>query len=175
MVQIRDFRESDASAVREMMVALANQRKESTHHLVLKEEYSRFFSAYMLSFLKDPDAVVKVAEDNGTVVGYAIATRSREAPFLKYSQVGRLSDVYVKQAYRGHGVAKQLLQALEAWARKARLQALEVDVFPEHEDEIQALLKLGFVRYRVKFLRPFDEAPPSPVTRREEGQTRSSK
>lgn len=154
MVLIREFREDDAPIVRDMMTRLAKQRQESTHDLVLKSEYARFFSAYMLGLLKNPDAVVKVAEDQGKVVGYAIATRGREPQYYKYSQVARLSDVFVLESHRNKGIARQLLSAIEEWAQQAKLQALEVDVFPEHKQEAQALLGLGFFEYKIKLLRP---------------------
>lgn len=156
MVVIRDFRESDAPAVREMMRKLAAQRKESQHDLVLKDEYARFFKGYLTSFLKNPDAVMKIAESEGKVVGYAIATRGRAAPFFKYQRVAQLSDVYVDESQRNKGVAHELLRALEEWARKSGLQAIEVDVFPEHAQEIRSLQGLGFQEYRIKFLRPLD-------------------
>jgi GNAT superfamily N-acetyltransferase len=158
MVIVRDLREADAPAVRDMMQRLAQQRRESSHHLVLKQEYSRFFGAYLQSLLKNPDSVIKVAEADGRVVGYAIATRSRAPEFYKFSKVAHLSDVFVDEAHRKQGIAHQLLQALEGWARKSGLQALEVDVFPEHEQEIRSLEGLGFTRYRIKYLRPLSGA-----------------
>ena len=60
---------------------------------------------------------------------------------------------------RAAGVARQLLAALEEWARAHKLQALEVHVFPEHKQEIESLLGLGLFEYRVKMLRPLDEKP----------------
>jgi GNAT superfamily N-acetyltransferase len=158
MVQVREFRESDGAAVREMMKTLATQRKESDHHLVLKDEYARFFATYMLGFLKNPDAVVKVAEDEGDVVGYAVATRGREAAFFKYSQVALLSDVFVKPSARGKGVGAALLEAITEWARKQKLQAIEVNFFPDHKEEVESLKALGFFPSRVKMLRPLDAA-----------------
>src|SRR5688572_22678910 len=94
MVVIRDFKEADATRVRDMMRRLAQQRGESTHHLVLKDQYSRFFPAYLLGFLKNPDSVMKLAEVDGKVVGYVIATRGREPQFYKYSKVAQLNDVF---------------------------------------------------------------------------------
>jgi GNAT superfamily N-acetyltransferase len=158
MVLIRDFRPGDASAVHDMMQRLAAQRKESSHQMVLKDEYARFFPAYLESFLKDKDSVMKIAEDGGNVVGYAIATRAREAAFYKYSKVARLSDVFVADSHRKKGAGHALLDALCDWAKKNGLQAIEVDVFPDHVQEIQGLEGLGFFQYRVKLLRPLDEA-----------------
>lgn len=154
MAIVRDFRDADGPAVREMMKTLATQRKESDHHLVLKDEYARFFATYMTSFLGNPDAVVKVAEDGGQVVGYAVATRGREAAFFKYSQVAVLSDVFVRDSHRGKGVARALLAAIQDWASAQRLQAIEVNVFPDHTEEIEALKALGFFASRIKMLRP---------------------
>src|SRR6185295_13940459 len=136
---------------------LAIQRKESDHHLVLKDEYARFFSSYMMSFLKNPDAVVKVADENGTVVGYAVATRGREAAFFKYSQVAVLSDVFVMDSHRGKGVARVLLDAIQQWAKAQKLQAIEVNVFPDHKEEMESLKGVGFFASRVKMLRPLEE------------------
>jgi len=157
MVLVRDFREADGAAVRDMMKTLATQRKESDHHLVLKDEYARFFANYMLGFLKNPDAVVKVAEDNGKVVGYAVATRGREAAFFKYSQVALLSDVFVSPDQRGKRVGAALLEAVTQWARAQKLQAIEVNVFPDHQDEMDSLKALGFFPSRIKMLRPLDD------------------
>lgn len=157
MALVRDFRETDGDAVRTMMKTLAGQRKESDHSLILKDEYARFFGGYMMGFLKNPDAVVKVAEDNGKVIGYAVATRSREPTFYKFSHVAILSDVFVESSHRGKGVARQLLAALEQWARAQKLQAIEVNVFPDHQEELQSLKGLGFFQYRIKMLRPLDE------------------
>jgi len=161
MVLIRDYRKEDAPAVRDMMQRLAKQRRESSHEMVLRDEYARFFPAYLESFLQNPDSIMKVAESNGKVIGYAIATRGREAPFFKYSRVAKLSDVYVEESQRKHGVAHDLLASLEDWATRSGLQALEVDVFPEHSEEIRALQGLGFVEYRIKFLRPLEAEPPA--------------
>ena len=158
MVTIRSFRETDAPIVRDMMTRLAKQRKESSHDLVLKSEYERFFPAYMLGFLKNPDAVVKVAEEGGKVIGYAIAVRAKEPQYYRYHQVARLTDAFVQDAYRGKGVGRQLFDAIGEWAKQAQLQALEVDVFPEHKEETKALLGLGFFEYKVKLLRPLQEA-----------------
>lgn len=158
MATIREFRESDGDVVREMMKSLASQRKESDHSLVLKDEYQRFFAKYMLGFLQNPDAVVKVAEDGGQVVGYVVATRGRDASYYKYSNVAILSDVFVKTSHRGKGLARQLIDAIEGWARSAKLQAIEVNVFPDHREEMESLRRLGFFEYRIKMLRPLDDA-----------------
>lgn len=154
MVQVRPFREEDAPAVHRMMTQLAKQREESTHQMVLKKEYNRFFKSYMLGLLDNPDAVVCVAEDDGQVIGYAVATRGRDQPFMRFSHVAILNDIFVEKGQRNEGVGKQLLAALRAWAQQQDLEALEVQVFPEHDEEIDMLQKLGFFQYRVKMLFP---------------------
>jgi GNAT superfamily N-acetyltransferase len=154
MVDVRPFREEDAPAVHRMMTRLAELREGSTHQMVLKKEYNRFFKSYMLGLLDNPDAVVCVAEDDGQVVGYAVATRGRDQPFMKFSHVAVLNDMYVEEDHRNTGVGRQLLAALRTWAQEQNLDALEVQVFPEHEQEIDLLQKLGFFQYRLKMLCP---------------------
>jgi GNAT superfamily N-acetyltransferase len=156
-VKVRAFKDSDAESVRTMMAALAQQREESTHQVVLRDSFHRFFPAYMKGLLENPDAFVRVAEDAGKVVGYAVAMRGRDQPFLKYNRVALLNDVYVVDSHRSKGVGRLLLDAVRAWGKKQGLDAIEVHVFPEHEEELQALEKLGFFRSRIKLLCPLDD------------------
>lgn len=157
MVTIRDFREQDAPVVRRMMQKLAEQREESTHQMVLKKEYDRFFPSYMMGLLRNPDSAVRVAEEDGGVIGYAVATRGRDQPFMRFSRVAVLNDMYVAEDHRNEGVGKELLASLRAWARESGLEALEVHVFPGHEQELASLKKLGFFQYRIKMLCPLEE------------------
>ncbi len=157
MVTIREFREDDSTAVRGMMRKLAEQREESTHQMVLKKEYDRFFSSYMMGLLRNPDSAVRVAEEDGDVIGYAVATRGRDQPFMRFSRTAVLNDMFVDEERRNEGVGKQLLESLRAWAREAGVDALEVQVFPEHDDEVASLKKLGFFQYRIKMLCPLEE------------------
>lgn len=154
MVVVRDIRPTDAQHVKAMMTRLAEQRKDSNHRLVLGDRYARFFPAYLESFVSDPDSVMKIAEDGGTVVGYAVATRAHQQPYYKYSKVARVSDVFVEKSHRRKGVAQALLRDVAAWAKESNLDALEVDAFPDHEEEVQALQSLGFEPFRLKLVRP---------------------
>lgn len=160
MVTIREFEEKDAATVRGMMRKLAEQREESTHQMVLKQEYDRFFSGYMMGLLRNPDSAVRVAEDDGDVVGYAVATRGRDQPFMRFSRTAVLNDMFVDEGRRNEGVGKQLLESLREWAREVGVDALEVQVFPEHDEEIASLKKLGFFQYRIKMLCPLEQGTP---------------
>lgn len=162
MVTIREFREQDAPTVRGMMRKLAKQREESTHQMVLKKEYDRFFSSYMMGLLRNPDSAVRVAEEDGEVIGYAVATRGRDQPFMRFSRTAVLNDMFVDEKHRNEGVGKELLESLRTWAKEAGVDALEVQVFPEHEDEVASLRKLGFFQYRIKMLCPLEEEAKTP-------------
>lgn len=54
-----------------------------------------------------------------------------------------VAQVWVKEDFRGQGLAKQLLQHLEAWARQQGRQGLYIDTF---EDRVKSLYeKMGYV------------------------------
>jgi len=149
---VRDYEERDANTVKEMMRALIKLRGLKTRFIMLNAAYDAYFAPYLKGVAKGGDNVVKVAEDKGKIVGYAIASKSSEPAPAEHTKVAELVDMYVAESHRGIGVASALLQGLEDWARAKKLTAVVVNAFPQLEEELTALRSLGFHDWRVKLI-----------------------
>lgn len=109
-VSVRPAVEADVTAIHAMIVELAVFEREPDAVLASVEDLRESLFSGSKSGVGQPAAYAHVAEVNGEVVGFALW-------FLNYSTwLGKhgiyLEDLYVREAYRGHGAGKALLRAL---------------------------------------------------------------
>lgn len=87
-----------------------------------------------------------VAEADGTLVGVAFGMRGG-ARRIRHSMN---LVIGVLQAWTGRGVGRELMTALERWARSNALHRLELSVDTENARAIALYVKLGFEREGLK-------------------------
>ena len=69
------------------------------------------------ALLESGEGALFLASENGREAGFAqVQLRRDYVEGTETSPVGYLEGVYVREEYRGRGVAKALLKACEAWA-----------------------------------------------------------
>lgn len=91
-------------------------------------------------------AFVSVVDDDGGVVGYAVA--HPYADRCCYAGIGEFS-VYVKRSARGRGVGRVAMSALIDEARNAGLWKLLSRVFPENRASLNLMAWSGFTEIGV--------------------------
>jgi diamine N-acetyltransferase len=102
-----------------------------------------FSDARQSAEIKDPNTITLLADEDGTLVGYAqLATRM---PPLCVPDRGAIELVrfYVDRACHGRGIAQQLMQAVEH-AAVARGQAIWLGVWEHNLRAIAFYQKCGF-------------------------------
>ena len=82
-----------------------------------------------------------VRGDDGYVAYFAIEPRPADNQLF-------LSKLYVKQEFRGHGIAKRSLQFIEAKAQKLGLDSIYLTVNKNNRLAIESYEKLGFKRIK---------------------------
>ena len=134
-VQIRPATERDAPIILDMIKALADYEKLA-HAVTATEQTIRdsLFGA-------QPAAEVLIASVGGEPAGFALF-------FHNYSTfLGRrglyLEDLFVKPAYRGHGIGRALLEHLARLASDRRCGRFEWSVLDWNEPAIRFYEKLG--------------------------------
>jgi len=134
-VQIRPASERDASIVLDMIKALADYEKLA-HAVTATERTIRdtLFGA-------QPAAEVVIASVGGEPAGFALFFHNYST-FL--AQRGLyLEDLFVKPAYRGHGIGRALLEHLARLAVERRCGRFEWSVLDWNEPAIGFYKKLG--------------------------------
>jgi RimJ/RimL family protein N-acetyltransferase len=128
------------------LVALASAVATEPEGWLLAESRWRSESderRYVRALQRHPDAALLVAElEGGEIVGRLSLMRD---PHPASSHVADLG-VMVAAGHRRAGIGTALMTAAETWARRARVQKLELHVFPHNEPAIRLYEKLGYER-----------------------------
>lgn len=130
---IRKASVCDAPAVTELALKLWPDHDEEE----LRTEFSEL--------LARNDAAVFLWEDGTKRAGFAqCQLRSDYVEGTESSPVGYLEGIYVAEAYRGQGIARQLLAACEAWARTRGCREFASDCELDNRSSLSFHLRSGF-------------------------------
>lgn len=92
--------------------------------------------------LLEPHKLRLVAEVKGELVGMA---RVSGGGLARTAHFGELDSVWVRARFRGQGIGRALMTALEQWAREdGQLEKLGLYVFSTNEPAIQLYTRMGF-------------------------------
>ncbi|MCA1318306.1 GNAT family N-acetyltransferase [Bacillus tianshenii] len=103
------------------------------------------FVQEMTNFISQPDAKVILAYHDSEAIGFAqCQLRYDYVEGTSSSPVGYLEGLYVKESFRKQGIAKQLVQACEDWAKEKGCSEFASDCELDNEESLAMHLKLGF-------------------------------
>lgn len=94
-------------------------------------------------YINSTDLIIFVAEENGTLVGYACA-KIKQKPERIFNKEAFVEDWFVSENYRDRGIGEQLFDALTAEAKKQRCTHLYLDAFATNKKAIAIYKKFGF-------------------------------
>ncbi|WP_042351477.1 aminoglycoside 6'-N-acetyltransferase [Bacillus massiliigorillae] len=99
----------------------------------------------MKEIITHPDSTVFLAYHNSEAIGFAQGQlRYDYVEGTSSSPVGYLEGLYVKEAFRKQGFAKNLVETCEKWAKKKGCQEFASDCELENKESLAMHLKLGF-------------------------------
>lgn len=97
------------------------------------------------SLLTKQDALVLLAFCGETAVGYAQCQLRRDyVEGTSSSPVGYLEGIFVREKYRGKGIARRLLDSCEGWAKQCGCQEFASDCELENVQSLDFHLACGF-------------------------------
>ena len=93
---------------------------------------------------EDPRATLVVAEEDGRVIGYLLATIERDLPIYVCEEYGIVREWWVEPAFRRRGVGKALIGFCE---NAARQRGMNVHLYTNEKmtDNLSIYPKLGYV------------------------------
>jgi GNAT superfamily N-acetyltransferase len=96
-----------------------------------------------------------VAESPEKIIGYVLGfLRERpQSPFSPARRWCELDQIAVRAEWRGQGVARALVEALDRWARKRQCPEMELEVWDFNEEAAASFARLGFRSLRRRMRR----------------------
>jgi len=129
MIAHRNATPADAAALHEIFDTVFC---ETFGHLYRREDLESFRSSFGIADwqrqLADPAFAVRVAEADGVLAGY-IKIGPVKLPVDRRSSSLLIDQLYVRNAYRGTGIARELMDWAIGESRRRGAQALYLTVF----------------------------------------------
>lgn len=91
------------------------------------------------------DALVLVAVDGTSVVGYSISAIM--PPALKTGATGQIYDITVAADYRGRGITREMLEKTKEWFKGRHIRRIELNVIARKVVGTLFWQKHGFVEH----------------------------
>lgn len=91
-----------------------------------------------------------VAELHGVVVGSGYARIETSKLYYKHNTHAYLGFMYVRPEYRGKGINRMIIQALQSWSFSKNVKELRLEVYYDNLPAIHAYNKMGFSKYMIQ-------------------------
>jgi len=116
--------------------------------------------ASFLGTLEERNVAVLVADDNGSVIGYAYAAVEGYDYMSLRGPAGVLHDVVVGPEHRRRGVGRLLLDAVLAYLRSRGAPRVVLSTTVQNEPAQRLFANLGFRRTMIEMTRELDDPAP---------------
>ena len=93
------------------------------------------------------DVQLVVAEVDNIIVGSGYARIEKSKIFYKHPNYAYLGFMYVRPEYRGKGINRKIIHALQNWALSKNINELRLEVYYDNLPAIRAYKKIGFSNY----------------------------
>jgi GNAT superfamily N-acetyltransferase len=91
-----------------------------------------------------------VAEIEGIVVGSGYARIEKSKIFYKHLNYAYLGFMYVLPGYRGKGINRKIIEALQSWSLSKNINELRLEVYYDNMVALKAYKKFGFSNYIIE-------------------------
>lgn len=145
-IKIRSANENDLDMLLQFEQEIV--KAERPFDITLKEGQIHYYS--LKDLIVSPKAKVLVAEIDNEIVGSGYAEIREADAFLKHSLYAHLGFMYVKPAWRGKGINKQILQSLKEWIAEQEITEIRLLVYDENTLAKNAYQKAGFKPHLVE-------------------------
>lgn len=145
MISIRKAKKKDSAAIEELYTELEKDGVfYQPEHFVLSKTGER--SRQMEGVLKSDTQVMFVAEDGGTIIGFAHVLFAKAKAFscLKPQSNIYLQDLVVTQSYRNRKIGTMLLETAKQYGIEKGADFFRTQVFPGNVDGMRFYERNGF-------------------------------
>ncbi len=137
---------SDFKQLRDCMIELQDFERNIDSRMPSGEEIADEYIAEMLHRCRQCDGQVLVADVDGNIAGYVTILNRVQSDDLDDGNIefGLVADLVVKEAFRGSGRGRTLMQSAEEYARDNDVRWLRISVMSANQGARQLYSNLGF-------------------------------
>jgi len=139
MTTIREYNSKDLPWLEKSMEIFQDGLIESDLEKMLyrSEDYGKQYTAHALKRVVEEQGVCYIAEQGGSHVGFIMGIVHKvegvEAFENNEEQYGEVIELYVEEAFRGTGLADELMKKLEVYLKEKHCNQIYIEVFAPNE------------------------------------------
>ena len=105
---------------------------------------SEMYRNWMKDRAVDPRSVFLVAEREGRLIAFLVATTEPEIPIYRLNEYGFIHDLWVEESYRNEGVARQMTMLAIERFRDMGVKQIRLDTTAANEAARALFASCGF-------------------------------
>jgi ribosomal protein S18 acetylase RimI-like enzyme len=129
-MDIRALKQPDV----DLLAPLVDQFVSANRTLTYRPDYRIAFCDAARKNLKDINAVIFVAEEEGEIVGLITGRISDNGGIILPEKIGYISITVVLSKYRRKGIAKRLWERLNEWFLSKGIEEVQLYVVPDNDE-----------------------------------------
>lgn len=141
----KEFMEYDRDIVKKNPKIRPHRRKKENAHLIFR----KFITEKMTS----SDAIVYIAEVDGKPAGYNLTFIEDNVPIFSIEKLGCVGDIFIREKFRGKGVASAFRKRAFAWLKKKGIKHATISLMAVNDRAHEIYRKWGFFDYRINMRR----------------------
>lgn len=152
-MQIRPATPADVTAVLPMVAKICalHESWDAAKFGILPDPEKRY-EKWLQRLATDNRSVFLVAENQGRLVAFLVATVEREIPIYRLQEYAVVHDLWVEPEYRQNGIAQQMImQAIESF-QQMEIQQIRLDTAAINEAARRLFASCGFKISTVEML-----------------------
>lgn len=153
IIQIRTATVEDLPVLLEFEqgIILAERPFDST----LKPGHISYYDIKAMILAEASEVVVAV--DGTKIVGSAYAKIKEAMPYLKHERYVYLGFMFTDSDYRGRGINKMIIDALNKWTLSKGIREVRLDVYNDNIGALRAYEKANFKRHMIEMRMEIEE------------------
>lgn len=108
------------------------------------KDVKKMWKSFVVRKMKDKNSLVLVVTDKNKVVAYFLGYVRERPNIFKYSKAVYISDAFVAKDYRKKGLARRMTKEFVKWAKKKKINLIELQVSSKNIIGIKSWKKIGF-------------------------------
>lgn len=126
---------------------------------LFKPVFAKDHQERVLKMMEDPEQDVLVAEENGQLLGFAMAEyiKREETNSIYAVHEAHIVEIGVDETSQAKGIGTALIQAVKDAAKVRGCRSVQLDVWEFNKSALRFYEKLGFVTLRRKMEQVLDE------------------
>ncbi len=134
------MKSNEVYKIENMLTSLIqDERKKYDNNINENYKVKNFYEQY----IENENMCILVAKGNETILGYVYGF-VQDNGSLYNNKVAQLDALFVKEQYRGNGIAKSLMKEFINWAEEKGVAYIELSVCKDNSDAINLYENEGF-------------------------------